>query len=33
MNFIAYIFVSMEINAYLCIIKITIEPVATDKQH
>lgn len=33
MNFITVIFCGKKINAYLCIIKITIEPAATDKRH
>lgn len=33
MNFLTVIFCSMKINAYLCVIKITIEPEATDKRH
>ena len=31
--FFTVIFCSMKINAYLCSIKITIEPAATDKRH
>lgn len=33
MNFLTVIFCSDKINAYLCSIKITIEPAATDKRH
>lgn len=33
MNFLTVIFCSKKINTYLCIIKITIEPAATDKRH
>lgn len=33
MNFPTVIFCSVKVNAYLCVVKITIEPAATDKRH